>query len=157
MTTVVVIFVTTQHNARMTSPAEALIDEVRLFYQSIVQIGERLHAGSGISMGMRGVLEYLEREGDTTVPDIARARRVSRQRIQTLVNALAERRLVRAVPNPATRRSPLITLTRSGAGLIRRMREREGGALQVDIGARELREAAATLRRLREALESASG
>ncbi|HEX7038327.1 MAG TPA: MarR family transcriptional regulator [Pseudomonadales bacterium] len=137
----------------MANEVEALIEEARLFYQSIVQIGESLHAGSGISMGMRGVLEYLDREGDATVPAMARARRVSRQRIQTLVNALATRRLVRSVPNPASRRSPLIAITRSGTALIRRMRERERRALQVGIAPRRLREAEATLRRLREALE----
>lgn len=138
----------------MANAAEALIDEVRLFYHSIVQIGEALHAESGISMGMRGVLEYLDREGPATVPDIARARRVTRQRIQTLVNALARRRLVRSVPNPASRRSPLIEVSDTGTALIRAMRERESRALQLGIGARRLRDAEATLRELREALEA---
>lgn len=141
----------------MTKPLESLINEVRLFYQSLVQIGDELHADLDISMGMRAVLEYLDRNGDTTVPDIARDRRVTRQRIQTLVNALLERGLVTTRDNPASRRSPLVTLTTAGAETIRAMRRREGDALNVDMADRRIRSAEATLRMLREALERRSG
>ena len=99
-------------------PVEQLINEVRLLYQSLVQFGDAIHAGSNVSMGMRAVMEYLDRNGDATVPQVARARRVSRQRIQTLVNPLLERGLVESISNPASKRSPLITLTKTGAKTI---------------------------------------
>jgi DNA-binding MarR family transcriptional regulator len=137
----------------MHTPIEALINEVRLLYQSLVQIGDELHAGSNISMGMRAVLEYLERNGDATVPHIARSRRVTRQRIQALVNDLAQQRLVAAVTNPASKRSPLITLTKVGATTILEMRKREAHAMHIDISERRLRDATQTLASVRTALE----
>lgn len=139
----------------------ALTEEVRLFYQSLVQLGDEIHSTSAatapISMGMRAVLEFLEREGDCTVPDMARARRVTRQRIQTLVNNLAALSLVHSRDNPATRRSPLIALTREGARTIADMRKREGRYLKLDMDARRLLAAAQTLRSVRTALEAQRG
>lgn len=136
------------------TPLESLINEIRLSYQSLVQVGDELHAGLNLSMGMRAVLEYLDRHGDTTVPDMARERRVTRQRIQTLVNALLERGMVTTRDNPASRRSPLISLTDDGAETIHAMRRREGEALAVDMPERRIREAETTLRLLRQALEN---
>ena len=104
---------------------EELIDELRLSLHRVTQVGEELHADEPISLGMRGVLEYLLRNSDATVPTIARSRHVSRQLIQTLVNALLEQGLVAAVENPAHRRSALISLTSQGEALIGRMRRRE--------------------------------
>ena len=139
----------------MSTPIEQLINEVRLLYQSLVQIGEEIHAGSGISIGMRAVLEYLERNGDTTVPDMARARRVTRQRIQTLVNALSDLHLVSSIDNPASKRSPLITLSKNGARTILEMRRLEGRRMRVALNEKEIRAATVTLARLREAVEDA--
>jgi DNA-binding MarR family transcriptional regulator len=138
----------------MSRPLEQLINEVRLLYQSLIQVGEEIHAGSGISMGMRAVLEYLDRNGNATVPQMARARRVTRQRIQTLVNALQQAGLVKAVENPASKRSPLISVTTSGARTIREMRRLEGREMNVSLSDTELLNAARTLAQLREALES---
>jgi len=43
---------------------------------------------------MRAVLEGLDRSGPRTVPAMARARLVTRQHIQTILNELLERKLV---------------------------------------------------------------
>lgn len=104
---------------------DRLFDEVRLLEHRLVQVAERLHSGAGISIPGRAVLEYLLRCGPTSVPDIARARDVSRQHIQTIVDTLADAGLVQSKPNPAHRRSPLFTLTDSGASAITAMHERE--------------------------------
>ena len=141
----------------MAKPIEQLINEVRLLYQSLVQIGDEIHAGSNISMGMRAVLEYLDRNGDATVPHMARARRVTRQRIQTLVNALMEQGLVEAVDNPASKRSPLIALTHAGATTILDMRRREARGMQIDLSETKLVDATETLARVRTALEENQG
>jgi DNA-binding MarR family transcriptional regulator len=138
----------------MSDHVEQLINEVRLLYQSLIQIGEEIHQGSSISMGMRAVLEYVDRNGDATVPQIARARRVTRQRIQTLVNALLEMKLVEHTPNPASRRSPLISLSATGAATILDMRQREGRVMKIALSDSKVLDAADTLSQLRLALEA---
>ena len=137
----------------MYSASEQLINEVRLLYQSMVQMGEQIHKDSTISMGMRAVLEYLDRNGPTTVPQMAKARRVTRQRIQALVNALLAEGLVEIQPNPASKRSPLVGLCETGAAKILQMREHEGRFMKVAISDKKLRDAAATLAVLRDTLE----
>ena len=134
-------------------PVEQLINEVRLLYQSLVQIGEAIHADSKVSMGMRAVLEYLDRNGDATVPHIARARRVTRQRIQTLVNPLLAMGLAESISNPASKRSPLITLTTTGTKTILEMRRREGRQMQLAMSETKILQAAQTLSELRRGLE----
>lgn len=131
---------------------EGLIDELRLSLHRIQQVSEELHADETISIGMRGVLEYLLRNSDATVPSIARSRHVSRQLIQTLVNALLEQRLVTLVDNPAHRRSPLVSLTPDGEALIQRMRRKERkffASLGSGVSEARLTAATRTLRALR--------
>ena len=139
----------------MDRPLEVLINEVRLLYQSVVQIADEIHGDSNISLGMRAVLEYLGRNGSATVPHMAKERRVSRQRIQTLVNSLLELEMVKSIDNPASKRSPLIALTPVGAGTILDMRRLEGQAMRVDIDDGKLVHAAETLAELRLGLEEA--
>ncbi|MEZ4216331.1 MAG: MarR family transcriptional regulator [Myxococcota bacterium] len=138
------------------APLDELIDEVRLLWNALVQRAERLHRGSGVTVAMRAVLEFLARAGPTSVPHVARARRVSRQHIQAIANALVERGLVATDANPAHRRSPLLRLTPKGARAIARMQDREqttlAAAAPVATPA-ELARAAATLRKVRGALE----
>ena len=62
----------------------------------------------------RGVLEVLVRDGAQSVPAIARARLVSRQHIQKLVDELAKKRMVELRPNPAHKTSPLVDVTIQG-------------------------------------------
>ena len=69
---------------------DRLFDEVRLLEHRLVQVAERLHTGDGVTIPGRAVLEYLLRCGTTSVPDIARARYVSRQHIQTIVDTFAD-------------------------------------------------------------------
>ena len=134
--------------------AEQLIEEVRLLWNTLVQRGDRLHQREELTMGMRAVLEFLRRNGPTAVPAIARARRVTRQHIQALVNPLLERGLVACVANPAHRRSPLIQLTARGERTIDRMRGREAAVLgDVPLSRAQLQRAAETLRALRLAIE----
>lgn len=137
----------------MSDPLIDLINEVRVLYQSLLQMGEELHSGSNISMGMRAVLEYLDNRGDTTVPQIGRDRRVTRQRIQVLVDELRELKLVKSVPNPASKRSPLIALTKAGSKKIHGMQAKEAERLQTRISKTRLAESAKTLAEVRVQLE----
>jgi len=137
-------------------PLTTLLDEVRLLWHVMSQVAERLHEEDGVTLGMRAVLESLSAHGPATVPDVARRRRVSRQHVQLLVNALTEQGLVVAVPNPAHRRSSLIELTPAGRETFDRMARRELRFLErltIAGGPESVTKAAATLRSIREQME----
>jgi DNA-binding MarR family transcriptional regulator len=133
-------------------PIEELVDEVRLLWNRLIQVGEELHAEEPITLGMRAVLEYLLRNGPSTVPDIARNRRVTRQHIQQLVNPLLERGLTTMTANPSHRRSGLVVLTADGEQTIRRIKKREAelyATSDFGVSDAEMRRAAAALRSVR--------
>lgn len=132
-----------------------LLDQVRLLWHVMVQAAARLHEGEAITLGMRGVLEFLSRNGPTAVPDIARSRQVTRQHIQVLVNDLLALRLVALDENPAHRRSALVRLTPEGQKGIDRMKRRERQFFDgLDLKPRpdDLRRAIKTLTAVRETL-----
>ena len=141
----------------MKDEIDELLNEVRLLHNHIVQVGETLHAGEPVTLGMRAVLEFLLKDGPMTVPDIARSRSVTRQHIQTVVNSLLDDELVTLETNPLHKRSSLVTLTREGDRVIRRMRQREGRLFDTtNFGAtrNEIQEASNTLRAVRAALNA---
>ncbi len=134
---------------------EELLDEVRLLWHAMAQSGERLHEREPVTLGMRAILESLTLHGPATVPHIARSRHVTRQHIQSLVNALLGLDLAALEPNPAHRRSALVRLTPEGQKAFERMRRRERRFYdRSDLGrkAEELKRAAHTLRTVRNAL-----
>ena len=136
---------------------EGLLDEVRLLWNVMTQSGERLHKQEPVTLGMRAVLEFLAVGGPATVPRIARSRHVTRQHIQSLVNALLGLDLVVIEPNPEHKRSVLVRLTPEGQKVIERIKRRElryMGQLVLDAKKTDLKRAAETLRRVRAALES---
>ena len=133
----------------------ALVDEVRRTYNTLTRVIDALPADTAVSARLRAVLEYLERKGPAPVPDIARARRVSRQHIQTTVNELRDRALVDFEPNPQHRRSHLVALTPAGAEMITAMQDRERSTLEPlvqDLDLDAVEAAQATLRSLRLAM-----
>ena len=108
---------------------ESVFDEVRLLFHRLRLVADELHENTHVTAAMRGVLEGLARLGPQTVPAMARARPVSRQHIQNIVNELLQQKLVATEDNPAHKSSPLITLTKKGAGIIQQMKERESRLL----------------------------
>ena len=64
--------------------------------------------------GVWGLLRSLKEGGPQTVPALARMRPVARQHIQTLSDAMAADGLVAFKPNPAHKRSWLVTITPKG-------------------------------------------
>lgn len=147
--------------ARNTSPdrpesLQALVKETFDLCRRLRAVGEQLHGEGAPSAGRRELLRGLERHGAQTVPQMARARSVTRQHVQALVNLLAEAGYVEFVDNPAHKRSLLVRLTRRGREFVAAMDRREARVLrQLKVGAtsRELREAAAVLQAVREALD----
>ena len=103
------------------------------------------------------LLTSLDNLGPQTVPQMARARPVSRQHIQILVNSLLEERRVELVDNPAHKRSNLVRLTRSGKRLVGAMKRRELqllGQLGIDVAVSDLENAAEVHRAVRQLFES---
>lgn len=135
---------------------EALFNETRLLFHALKHWAATVHTGLELAVPMRAVLELLLRGGPATVPEMARARGVSRQHIQQQVDALLERALVRREDNPAHRRSPKITLTDRGAALTKSMRAEELNALariQVGVSDTATAEASRVISSWRSALE----
>ena len=133
----------------------AVINEVRLLNNRLIELVDDLHHDTGISAPQRAVLEFIHRDGPATVPTIARTRGVTRQHIQTISNELRALNLIEPLKNPAHQRSPLMTLTESGRETIERMLLREGEHLAgsvSDLDENRLLSAVQTLADLRHAL-----
>jgi DNA-binding MarR family transcriptional regulator len=93
-----------------------------------------------------------------TVAQIARRMGMTRQGVQRVADLLVERRLAEYRPNPAHRRAKLLRCTEAGYWAVRRIAlvqhpwaERVGA----EVGAEELEQALATMRRLIGVLEAA--
>jgi DNA-binding MarR family transcriptional regulator len=132
-----------------------LIEEVIVTFRQLRAVSAEIHGNGAPMPGQRGVLIDLARMGPQTVARMARARAVSRQHVQALVDRFRARGLVELAENPNHRRSKLVRLTRKGRVLVRAMVERESAALSCldpAIPPAQVRRAAAVLRTLRQHL-----
>ena len=136
-----------------TQALDAVLGETVALFHRLRDVSQQVHGQGDLSSGRWGVLRDLNRSGPQTVPHMARNRPVSRQYIQTLVDALSEQGLVEFVENPAHKRSPLVQVTTEGKTLLDEMNQRAGKVfkqLPVTIPDEELRRTASTLRAVRE-------
>lgn len=133
-----------------------VIDETRALFHRLKAAARALHSRGATTAGQRGVLQELYDRGPRTVPEMARARPVSRQHIQGLVNRLLDAGYVELRANPAHKRSKRVALTGVGREAFEAMREREVellARLPVHVSLRDLTTTAAVLHDLRVALE----
>jgi DNA-binding MarR family transcriptional regulator len=138
----------------------ALTEEVVGTFHRLRAISESLHGEGEASAGRRGVLRGLVRIGPQTVPDMARARPVSRQYMQVLVDGLIQDGLVELVNNPAHARSHLVKITAEGRKFLDASDAKEVAifdALAAGFDARELERATILLRSVRDALARHEG
>ncbi|MEO8028353.1 MAG: helix-turn-helix domain-containing protein [Bryobacteraceae bacterium] len=101
----------------------------------------------------RSLLFGIDRDGPQTVPDLARARGVSRQHVQVAVNALEKQGILKRVANPTHQRSMLVRLTLDGKKRTDALLGSEAVALaEFDLGvsAKEIEGVAQTLRDIRQ-------
>jgi DNA-binding MarR family transcriptional regulator len=129
-----------------------VVREVRGTFHVLKEASDHLHAERRIAAAERAVLERLSEGGPMTVPQMARARRCSRQHIQARVDALARRGLVGARDN----RSPLIEITETGAKVFAEMRAAEEVVLErlsQELNGEDLAVTARTLAALSAALK----
>jgi DNA-binding MarR family transcriptional regulator len=139
------------------SPLASILGETVALFHRLRVVTEQIHRQGELTSGKRGILGSLDSSGPQTVPQMARARPVSRQYIQTLVNELAEEGYVAFTENPAHKRSQLVCLTPKGKELFHTMLQREGkviSRLKLGIPDKELQTAASVLRAVREMFES---
>jgi DNA-binding MarR family transcriptional regulator len=132
---------------------QELFDETVSLFHLLRALAAQLHRQGEMTAGRRGILRGLDRLGPQTVPQMARARPVSRQHIQLEVNQLEAEGLVELVANVAHRRSRLVRLTPKGKAHLEEMYQREAELFatldDVVVPADTVRSASATLRTLR--------
>ena len=133
-----------QHTDKSVALLSLFSTTTALFFRLKI-VAEQVHHQGSISAGKRGVLMSLRELGPQTVPQLARARPVSRQHIQSLVNSLLDEGHVEYVENPAHKRSRLVRLTQRGCAILTTMIQREmnlleGIALGIDTEALQLAE-----------------
>jgi DNA-binding MarR family transcriptional regulator len=134
-----------------------VLDEAVALNFRLLRVAEELHRQGPASSARRGILRTLSDEGPQSVPQMARARTVTRQHVQTLVNSLMEEGLVEVSKNPAHRKSSLIRLTKAGERAVRDHTRREAVLVKEvtpDVDSLDLEGACEVLRRVREFLES---
>ena len=115
-------------------------------YRRVSRLVEQDEQVSGLSVGVRNVLDQLRRDGDRTVPQLARAQELSRQYTQRMVDQARTDGLVELIDNPAHRRSHLVRLTHAGEAAIDSVLERELSLLERVGGDLTAAELEATLR-----------
>ena len=134
-----------------------LLESMGLFFQ-LRAAGKRtghVMPGGG---GIWGFLHSLAVDGPQTVPELARARPVTRQHIQQIANEAAADGLIEFIDNPAHKRSKLLRLTPKGDHVDAEMTERLktfAGDLAEGLDAAELATAARVLNAVRAKLTGA--
>jgi len=135
----------------------AVVDETIAFFHRLRWVADQIYGEDGRSTARRGILRGLLRYGPQTVPVLARARSVTRQNVQPVVDALVEDGLAELRPNPAHARSRLVRITPEGEALVREMDlvdERVLGAVGAGLPLRDLEITVSTLRTLRQRFET---
>jgi len=127
----------------------AVVDETIGLFHRLAWVAEQIYGEEGRSTARRGVLRGLVRYGEQTVPQLARARSVSRQHVQQVVDVLLAARLVERVPNPRHLRSKLLRATRAGEAAVRKMDEIDERVLQAAAGQLPRSDLAVTVRTLK--------
>src|SRR5262245_13499641 len=93
--------------------AELMLEVAQCFFR-IRALGQKTGLITSWDGGAFGFMRSLALLGPLTVPQIARMRPTSRQRMQRLADELAAQGLVQVIDNPKHRRSKLVQLTPKG-------------------------------------------
>jgi DNA-binding MarR family transcriptional regulator len=141
-------------SARGNDKGEAIAElmlEVAQFFFRLRAMGQRAGLITSWGGGAFGFMRSLALLGPLTVPQIARMRPTSRQRMQRLADELAAAGLVEFVDNPKHRRSKLVLLTRQGDARFRALSARLlaiASTMGESLSATDVRKAAGIVRRL---------
>jgi DNA-binding MarR family transcriptional regulator len=130
---------------------DELVTELRRLFFTLRGVTDELLGDLDCSAPERSLLQELHKRGPQPVPALARTRAITRQAMQRVVDHLLARRWLRALPNPAHERSPLIGLAPAGEKTFAEIRQRELRLLTergLPVAGTELRRTAQTLRAL---------
>lgn len=142
--------------------AEAIADlmlEVAQCFFRLRALGKQAGLITSWGAGSFGLLRSLALLGPLTVPQIARMRPTSRQRMQRLADELAADGLVRFVDNPKHRRSKLVQLTARGKARYREQNARLiriASTMGVGLGEAAIRGTTEVVRQLSEDVKARS-
>ena len=103
--------------------AELMLEVAQCFF-GIRALGQKTGLITSWGGGAFGFMRSLALLGPLTVPQIARMRPTSRQRMQRLADELAAEGLVEFIDNPKHRRSKLVRLTPDGDARYRALEAR---------------------------------
>src|SRR5919198_742273 len=116
----------------------------------------RQEAGADLSPSLSSALAAVERHGPVTPSELAAHERVQRPTATRVVARLEELGLVERAPDPADRRSSLISVSADGRAWLRRQRSRKDQFLARRLAALDAEEVA-TLDRAAAILERVLG
>ena len=103
--------------------AELMLEVAQCFFR-IRALGQKTELITSWGGGAFGFIRSLALLGPLTVPQIARMRPTSRQRMQRLADELAAEGLVKFIANPKHQRSKLVQLTPKGEARYRELNAR---------------------------------
>lgn len=87
-------------------------------------------AGTGISMGMRAVLEAIYRNGPMSAAEMGERLRLKPAFVGRMAAAAVKMELLEALPNPAHRNAHFFQITRKGRMAVLRIRDGESRYLK---------------------------
>lgn len=128
---------------------------IRRLFRSMGQAADSYLEELGVSAADRAVMEFLYPDKELSVPQIAELYSVSRQHVQTTVNALLERKVLSIKENPKHKRSPLIMLNDKGRSLFSKVIKKDKEAIKLlfnGISNSEAKKVRATLEKMKKNL-----
>jgi DNA-binding MarR family transcriptional regulator len=137
-----------------------LVLEVAQFFFRMRAVAQKTGFNTDWGASAFGFMRSLAVIGPLTVPQIARMRPTSRQRMQRLANELAAEDLVEFIDNPKHRRSKLVCLTRKGHARYRELSARLleiASTMGADLREADIRKTAEIVRRLSDEVKDAGG
>ncbi len=138
--------------------AELLLEVAQCFFR-IRAAGQKAGLISSWGGGTFGFLRSLALLGPLTVPQIARMRPTSRQRMQRLADELQAEGLVEFIDNPKHRRSKLVRLTPKGDTRYRELNARflaTASTIGVGLSEADIRKSLEIVRQLSEEVKEHS-
>src|SRR5215469_11182690 len=145
-------------DAKGEAVVELMLEVAQCFFR-IRALGQKTGLITSWGGGAYGFMRSLALLDPLTVPQIAKMRPTSRQRMQRLADELAADGLVEFIDNPRHRRSKLVRLTRKGNLRYRRLNARLleiASTIGVDLTEADIRKSIETVRQLSDEMKDAT-
>lgn len=111
-------------------PAYEIVWLIRRLFRAMGDLADHYLKDDELTAANRAVMEFLYPDEKLSVPAIASKYHVSRQHVQVTANQLLDSGLIRTVANPAHKRSPLLSLSKSGRDTFAEIRRNEAALVE---------------------------